>query len=163
MLDTGVCLCVCPNPPSPYTHKQQVQFNGCSRACLVPYASYCNHSIWPHIVFYGTLHQDTNSMRFTTFRTIKAGQQVYLGYGGKDNADLLVYYGFAIKDNPYDVLELQVMWDVWMWGTGLYYDLVSSYHTPGSTWQQSLNTHSHRCQPRAKQRVVQSWNHFDPK
>ena len=34
--------------------------------------------------------------------------QICLNYGPLDGAELLVYYGFALPDNPYDAAALQV-------------------------------------------------------
>lgn len=93
-----------------YAYSMQVQWGeeeDASRACLVPVASLFNHALWPHIVQYGTLHRST-SMRFNTFRSACPGEQLFLGYGAKTNAQLLIYYGFCLPHNPYDVLELDV-------------------------------------------------------
>ena len=35
-------------------------------------------------------------------RTIKAGEQIMFFYGGYTNADLLMNYGFAYRENKYE-------------------------------------------------------------
>lgn len=90
-------------------------------------------------------------MRFATFRTIHPQEQVYLGYGAKSNADLLVYYGFAVEHNPYDVLELQVC--------AFWWDCVQNTNTVAySRWCVTHSTcmfsNATRYHPPAKQRVV---------
>lgn len=41
-------------------------------------------------------------------RKIEAGEQVYINYGCKGNAELLMYYGFTFGDNPADVYKLDL-------------------------------------------------------
>lgn len=88
-----------------YAYSMQVHDSTEGRACLVPFASYFNHSLWPHIVQYGHLAAG-EQLTLSTFRPCRPGEQLFLGYGAKDNAQLLQSYGFCIPDNPYDTLEL---------------------------------------------------------
>lgn len=43
----------------------------------------------------------------TTKKVIKKGEQIYLSYGKRSNACLLLNYGFAYADNPYDYAEVR--------------------------------------------------------
>jgi len=47
----------------------------------------------------------------TTSKVIKKGEQIYLSYGKRSNACLLLNYGFAYDDNPYDYAE--IMHHIW--------------------------------------------------
>ena len=63
--------------------------------CLPPVAMLCNHALWPHVVRYSRLRDGT--LRLPLARSIKVGEEVFVSYGAKSNAELLLFYGFAIQ------------------------------------------------------------------
>jgi len=81
---------------------------------LAPLAFLLNHSAaHPHAVRYGALEaEDSGSggrvMRIRACAPAAAGQEVTLSYGPKPNADLLLFYGFALADNPDDAVEVRL-------------------------------------------------------
>lgn len=75
-------------------------------ACLVPVASLLNHSAHPHIRNFGRMNPETHTMDFCVDRPCSAGQEVLLSYGRLPNHSLLLYYGFALKNNPHDSLPM---------------------------------------------------------
>lgn len=77
---------------------------------LVPYADLLNHN--PFCSTYIDAHQRafTNEkyVALYTDRPYSKMDQVYVTYGPKSNADLLLLYGFVSDRNPYDAVELIV-------------------------------------------------------
>ena len=43
----------------------------------------------------------------STGRRIKKGEQIFRSYGRQSNLGLLLNYGFAYHDNPYDYVEVK--------------------------------------------------------
>ena len=85
----------------------QVEYvDGAVRQTLVPMAHLLNHSPWPHIVRYGRLDAATDSLRLRAFRHCAAGEQCFLSYGPLPNLKLLLFYGFALPDNPHDTVPI---------------------------------------------------------
>lgn len=76
--------------------------DGANRTCLVPYAGLLNHSPWPHVVRFSRLDPETQCLQLTSFRSCCRGEQCYLSYGPLSNDHLLLFYGFAVPDNPFD-------------------------------------------------------------
>lgn len=54
---------------------------------------------------YGAVDPSTGCMDLPMIRPAEQGDQVFLSYGLKPNATLLMNYGFVIQDNPHDVSE----------------------------------------------------------
>ena len=87
----------------------QVQWPDSScKDCLVPYASLMNHSIHPHIVRYSRLDSELHQLQFRLFRPLAEGQQCFLSYGPLSNLKLLLFYGMAIDQNPYDAVAIDL-------------------------------------------------------
>lgn len=85
----------------------QVEYpNGAVRQTLVPVAHLLNHSPWPHVVRYGRLDAETDSLRLRAFRPCCPGEQCFLSYGPLPNLKLLLFYGFALPDNPHDIVPI---------------------------------------------------------
>ena len=82
--------------------------DGSCKECLVPYASLLNHSVRPHIVQYGQLDAATGQLCFPLFRPVAKGHQCFLSYGPLSNLKLMLFYGMAIPDNPYDVVQIEL-------------------------------------------------------
>eukprot|EP00873_Tetraselmis_striata_P014499 jgi/Tetstr1/434763/TSEL_023814.t1 len=74
--------------------------DGETATCLAPAAFLCNHGTHAHIVRYSRLRD--GHLCLPVARSIPAGAEVLLSYGAKQNAELLLFYGFALPDNPYD-------------------------------------------------------------
>lgn len=73
---------------------------------MVPVASLINHSPTPHVVHFSAVDAATQQLQLRCFRPIEPGQQLLLSYGPLSNDHLLVFYGFAVAQNPFDTLEL---------------------------------------------------------
>ncbi|KAF8701369.1 hypothetical protein HU200_033700 [Digitaria exilis] len=77
--------------------------------CLVPVAGLLNHSVSPHILNYGRVHEATKSLKFPLSRPCDAGEQCFLSYGKHPGSHLVTFYGFLPRgDNPYDVIHLDL-------------------------------------------------------
>lgn len=80
------------------------------RIALVPYADLLNHN--PFCSTYIDVQKTTlTGDRFVTLytdRPYSRMDQVYVTYGPKSNADLLLLYGFVVDRNPYDSVEINV-------------------------------------------------------
>jgi histone-lysine N-methyltransferase SETD3 len=81
------------HPPAPTT-------------CLPPIALLCNHATWPHAVRYSRLRDD--ALHLPIARGVRAGEEIFVSYGAKSNAELLLFYGFGVRDNPYDDVPLSL-------------------------------------------------------
>eukprot|EP00276_Gloeochaete_wittrockiana_P008005 CAMPEP_0184644264 /NCGR_PEP_ID=MMETSP0308-20130426/1017_1 /TAXON_ID=38269 /ORGANISM="Gloeochaete witrockiana, Strain SAG 46.84" /LENGTH=351 /DNA_ID=CAMNT_0027072701 /DNA_START=444 /DNA_END=1499 /DNA_ORIENTATION=+ len=79
-----------------------------SRNCIamVPFADMLNHSDASNKFLY--FDPRAKSVRLRANRDYEPGEQVFVSYGQKSNAELLVGYGFAIRDNLYDSVELEL-------------------------------------------------------
>ncbi len=76
-----------------------------TRTCLPPAALLCNHALWPHCVRYSRLRR--GALHLPVARSVKRGEEVFVSYGAKSNAELLLFYGFALREpNPYDETPL---------------------------------------------------------
>ena len=56
----------------------------------------------------GGMKEDVRRIVLRLGRLVEAGDQVYINYGCKGNAELLMYYGFTYPDNPADVYKLRL-------------------------------------------------------
>jgi histone-lysine N-methyltransferase SETD3 len=79
---------------------------GAAVTCLPPAALLCNHSLWPHAVRYSRLRG--GALHLPVARSVKAGEEVFVSYGAKSNAELLLFYGFALGSNPYDDVPMSL-------------------------------------------------------
>ncbi|XP_047946499.1 uncharacterized protein LOC125192873 isoform X1 [Salvia hispanica] len=93
-----------------YSNSMKVIFpDGKLRTCLIPVASFLNHSTCPHIMHYGRIDASTNSLKFSLSRTCFSGEQCFLSYGNFSSSHLLTFYGFLPRgDNPYDIIPLDI-------------------------------------------------------
>jgi hypothetical protein len=95
----------------PFYARTQVKFpDSTIQPALAPFVSLINHSPWPHIVHFSTVHPRTRTLDLSTFRPLQQGQQAYLSYGPLPNAQLLLFYGFAAESNPFEEAALIVQW-----------------------------------------------------
>ncbi|EEE68307.1 hypothetical protein OsJ_26571 [Oryza sativa Japonica Group] len=62
----------------------------------------------PHILNYGRVDKVTKSLKFPLSRPCKAGEQCFLSYGKHPGSHLITFYGFLPRDNPYDVIPLDL-------------------------------------------------------
>lgn len=93
-----------------YSNSMRVMFpDGKLRTCLIPMAGFLNHSVCPHILHYGKVDSETNTLKFPLSRPCKKGEQCYLSYGSLASSHLLTFYGFIPQElNPYDVIPLDI-------------------------------------------------------
>ncbi len=85
----------------------QVQWPDSSiKTCLVPFASLLSHSDRPHVIHYSKLDPGTRCLKMTAFRPCSKDMQCYLSYGPLSNLHLMLFYGFTLRDNAHDVVEL---------------------------------------------------------
>ncbi|CAM6106247.1 unnamed protein product [Calypogeia fissa] len=92
-----------------YSYGMKVKFpTGTVQTCLVPFASLLNHSIHPHVTHFSRINESTNTLQLFALRECKAGEQCFLSYGALQNSDLLTFYGFLVKDNPYDIIPIDL-------------------------------------------------------
>lgn len=93
-----------------YSNSLKIMFSdGKLRTCLVPIAGFLNHSLHPHILHYGKVDSDTNSLKFRLSRPCRAGEECYLSYGNYSGSHLVTFYGFLPEgDNVNDVIPLDI-------------------------------------------------------
>ncbi|KAF3452795.1 hypothetical protein FNV43_RR03228 [Rhamnella rubrinervis] len=93
-----------------YSNSMKIKFaDGKLRTCLIPIASFLNHSLYPHVVNYGKVDCATNSLKFCLSRPCGAGEECFLSYGNFSSSHLITFYGFLPKgDNPYDIIPLEL-------------------------------------------------------
>mmetsp|Transcript_8895 Transcript_8895/g.16028 ORF Transcript_8895/g.16028 Transcript_8895/m.16028 type:complete len:566 (-) Transcript_8895:879-2576(-) len=78
---------------------------------LVPYADLLNHNSFCSTFFDvqdGGLISDERSVVLYSDRQYSQTEQVYVTYGQKSNAELLLLYGFVVERNPFDSVEIAV-------------------------------------------------------
>ena len=87
--------------------RPQVRFSdGIQRECLVPLASLLNHSGDAHIKQYGTVTASTARLSLRLSRPCAGGEQLFLSYGPLSNLALLLFYGFALPENPNETASI---------------------------------------------------------
>lgn len=82
---------------------------GLIQQCLVPFVSLLNHdALNPHVREFGRL--EDKKMQIRANRSCCKGEQIFLSYGHLPNWHLLLFYGFAVKENPNDdyLVQFQV-------------------------------------------------------
>jgi hypothetical protein len=71
---------------------------------MVPYADLLNHSQNPNTTWY---YDDVkNVFVVEATKNIKKNSEIYDSYGMKTNVQLIMYYGFSIKNNKFSVLDI---------------------------------------------------------
>ena len=72
---------------------------------LVPVWDMCNHaSDGPITSFFNV---ETQQLEATAMRDFAAGEQVYIFYGARSNADFVLYSGFLPDRNPTDAIKMR--------------------------------------------------------
>jgi len=80
-------------------NKDNIEENG-----MVPYADLLNHSIEPNTTWYYDNLKNVFVVEAT--KNINKNEEIYDTYGSKTNMQLLMYYGFTIKNNKLSELNL---------------------------------------------------------
>jgi len=81
---------------------------------MVPYADLINHSPYSNAYLDGRLSGDwlfkSGGEEVILFadRGYRQYEQIYISYGPKSNADLLLLYGFALERNPFNSVDVTV-------------------------------------------------------
>ncbi|KAA8500067.1 Ribulose-1,5 bisphosphate carboxylase/oxygenase large subunit N-methyltransferase, chloroplastic [Porphyridium purpureum] len=87
-------------------------FPSTKELALVPYADLMNHSSFCACFFDcrkgGSMFDRQEFVVLYSDRDYKQAEQVYVTYGQKSNAELLLLYGFVVERNPFDSVELCV-------------------------------------------------------
>lgn len=88
---------------------------------LFPVLDIANHAVTAKV---GWEHTEQEPWLFSlnTVEKVKANNEVFNNYGPKQNAELLLGYGFAIQDNPVEQVALKP--------GGFYYDAEDQNHVP---------------------------------
>lgn len=69
---------------------------------LLPYIHFFNHN------FYGQCDTPTVDGSIKALVDIKAGEEIFINYGGFNNKQLMLNYGFFVPENPYDRIAYEV-------------------------------------------------------
>jgi hypothetical protein len=77
--------------------------NGEKESGLVPYADLLNHSEEPNTYWY--FNDENNCFEVIATKDIPSHSEIYDSYGSKNNIDLIMYYGFSIKNNKFSKLN----------------------------------------------------------
>ena len=77
--------------------------NGEEENGMVPYADLLNHSQNPNTTWY--FDDKLKSFVVIATKDIKKNSEIYDSYGNKSNVQLIMYYGFSIKDNKHSKLN----------------------------------------------------------
>ena len=72
---------------------------------LVPVWDMANHAAEGQITSY--YDAETDSLVATAMRDFAQGEQVYIFYGPRTNADFVLYAGFLPDDNPHDAIRMR--------------------------------------------------------
>ena len=76
---------------------------GSCKCVLLPVIDSCNHrSVGANCEMAYDVARECFVMKIRAGESVKAGQELTLSYGDRDNDDLLQYFGFVETDNPYD-------------------------------------------------------------
>ncbi|KAJ1805881.1 hypothetical protein LPJ75_005188, partial [Coemansia sp. RSA 2598] len=79
---------------------------------LAPVLDFLNHSEQADVVtFYDSVRRQ---FVIRTNRPFSKGQEVFISYGPHDNRFMLLEYGFVLRQNPYQVLELDHAVGAWI-------------------------------------------------
>lgn len=86
-----------------------IKVHGEDTLAMVPYADLFNHknpkdTSW----FYD---DDTDCFTVKAIKDVKKGVEIYDTYGNKGNADLLLFYGFTVDNNPFDTYMFEIEFD----------------------------------------------------
>lgn len=72
---------------------------------LIPFVDFLNHK--PYTLINWDAH-DGKNFRLVAGETVAEGQEAFNNYGAKGNEELLLGYGFCIKNNPFDTVPLKL-------------------------------------------------------
>ncbi|KAJ3659232.1 hypothetical protein Zmor_010933 [Zophobas morio] len=72
---------------------------------LIPLWDMCNHTNGTISTAYNPVLDRSECL---ALRNFKAGEQLFIFYGGRSNADLFVHNGFVFEDNDYDVYWIRL-------------------------------------------------------
>ncbi len=67
-----------------------------------------NFTNWLNFQISSYFDVQSNGLVCEAQRDFKAGEQVFIHYGNRSNLDLLLYSGFSLKSNPYDMIKIKM-------------------------------------------------------
>jgi len=80
---------------------------GCEVPCLIPGLDMFNHRTGEQV----TLEADAEHAQIVCDAPVAAGTEIFINYGHKSNEELLFAYGFCLRDNPLDLVTIQLACD----------------------------------------------------
>ena len=80
---------------------------GCEVPCLIPGLDMFNHRTGEKV----TLEADAEHAQIVCDAPVAAGTEIFINYGHKSNEELLFAYGFCLRDNPLDLVTIQLACD----------------------------------------------------
>ena len=75
--------------------------------CLIPGVDMFNHRTGEQV----TLEADTAHAQIVCDAPVAGGAEIFINYGHKSNEELLFAYGFCLRDNPLDLVTIQLACD----------------------------------------------------
>lgn len=103
-----------------------VTHDGTLQRCLVPFAGFFNHSLFPHVL---RCDRGASSLKFIASRPCSKGQQCYLSYGNFGRSKLFSHYGFLPEGfNFNDVIRISNDLGLEQFGP----------YVPGSRWYHQM-------------------------
>jgi len=82
-----------------------------SAPAMLPVIDICNHSFNPSVSVRAIEEGDNaGGVELIARRALTSGEPIELSYGNLSNDELLLDYGFIVKDNPFDCVKLR--WDL---------------------------------------------------
>ena len=83
----------------------KIRIDGILQVVAIPLVDMLNHS-FTNSLGNASFNHESRRVQLISTRNSNKGDELTITYGPHSNAELLLFYGFAINDNPYDTLEL---------------------------------------------------------
>ncbi|XP_045773540.1 actin-histidine N-methyltransferase [Maniola jurtina] len=85
------------------TRQNNIQLSGASMTAFIPLWDMCNHE---HGRITTDYNEDLNRGECYALRDFTSGEQIFIFYGARPNADLFLHNGFVYPNNQHDSLSL---------------------------------------------------------
>lgn len=87
------------------SRQNQIPFEGKNLFALIPAWDMCNHTHGEITTFFVP---EAQALDCYALKDTNVGEQLYIHYGPRSNAELFSYMGFVLNDNPYDSAKIFV-------------------------------------------------------